>query len=244
MPYRLDQYLVKNLNIVSRAKAQELIESFSVTVNAEQITKASYIVKDHDIVEIVNTELLRFVSRAGRKLEAALDELGISPNNLRCLDIGQSTGGFTDCLLQNGAAFVIGIDVGSGQIHPSLIANKRLQYFENYNAKDINTSDFKYTDFDLIVMDVSFISIRHILPGLRSLMRPGALLLSLVKPQFELGPGALNKKGVVKDREAYKKLENELIFFCQNMGYKVKNYIDSPILGGDGNEEFFINLSM
>ena len=205
------------------------------------------------------------MSRGGLKLEAALHQLKLSVSGWTCLDVGQSTGGFTDCLLEQGAARVVGVDVGSAQLHPSLRADPRVLCVEKLNARALDASDliaadqdatgaggYFYDDpdtvaqapfepaFDLIVGDLSFISQTLVLPALVPLLKPGAGLLMLVKPQFELQPGQIGKGGIVRDPAHFEFVEKRLRDCCAELGLQVLAWLDSPIEGGDGNREFFI----
>ena len=206
----------------------------------------------------------KYVSRGGLKLAGALLASGISVAGRTCLDVGQSTGGFTDCLLQAGADFVVGVDVGSGQLHPSLREDARVLAFENVNARDAgaiqnvavsartvrangqndhpNEPDNALAmSFDLIVGDLSFISQTLVLPALVPLLTPGGDLLMLVKPQFELQPGQVGKGGIVRDTAMYPLVEQRIRDCCRALGLAVTGWFDSPITGGDGNREFFVH---
>jgi len=165
--------------------------------------------------------------------------------NLQVLDVGISTGGFSDCLLQKGAAQILGVDVGHGQLHSSLVHHPRLKHLEGLNAREIDQNPevkalMPEGGFDLIVMDVSFISISLIIPKLSPLLKAGGHLLSLVKPQFEVGHKGLGKGGLVKDPGLYSVVEDKVRSLCQSSGMSVKDYFNSPIEGKDGNREFFI----
>lgn len=205
----------------------------------------------------------RYVSRGGLKLQGALQAVGLDVRGWRCLDVGQSTGGFTDCLLQHGAAFVTGLDVGTGQLHPRLQSDKRVQGHEHVNARDAaalrvvlgnppavpasgksNTQEAVAQTFDLLVADVSFISLTLVLPAVVPYLKPGARLLVLVKPQFELQPAQLAKGGIVKDTALYATVEQRLRQCCMALGLQVLHWLPSPIAGGDGNREFFIHATM
>lgn len=187
----------------------------------------------------------RYVSRGALKLEGALQAAQLDVTAWVCLDVGQSTGGFTDCLLQAGAAKVIGVDVGHDQLDPRLREDSRVVCLEGVNARDLPAlallaHTHASQGFDLAVMDVSFISQTKILPGLISLIRPGGWLISLVKPQFELGKDAIGKGGIVKDSSGYQGLARELVSLCAVSGLQVDLYTESPITGGDGNREFLL----
>ncbi|MGZ3796981.1 MAG: TlyA family RNA methyltransferase [Pseudobdellovibrionaceae bacterium] len=248
---RLDLYLVQIKLAFSRSHAQELIRAHQVyQIKNEQkiiLKKSSHSVDPvQDQIFIEAGPANRFVSRGGLKLEGALKHCRLSVKDWNVLDVGISTGGFTDCLLQAEAASVVGVDVGHGQLHPSLLAKKpRLLHFEGLNAREIDKDPqvkmaMPREGFDLIVMDVSFISITLILPQLVSLLRPQGILLSLVKPQFEVGPEGLGKGGLVKDPRLYSMIEDKVIKLCESSGLGVKDYFNSPIEGKDGNREFFI----
>ena len=223
-------------------------------------------VLDDAVIELMDDSEARYVSRGGLKLEAALKQVGLSVTGMACLDVGQSTGGFTDCLLQHGAASVVGVDVGSAQLHPNLRADPRVLCVENVNARALVASDLiaAYQDstsaegqfdvenddlaagegfspeFDLIVADLSFISQTLVLPAVVPFLKAGGTLLTLVKPQFELQPGQVGKGGIVKDAAFYPLIEQRLREACTALGLTVTAWFDSPIEGGDGNREFFI----
>jgi 23S rRNA (cytidine1920-2'-O)/16S rRNA (cytidine1409-2'-O)-methyltransferase len=186
----------------------------------------------------------RYVSRGGLKLEGALKATGVQVDGLRCLDVGQSTGGFTDCLLQHGAAEVVGIDVGHAQVHPRIQGDERVVCIEGVNARELEPGDERIPDalegFDLMVGDVSFISLTLVLPGVVHLLKPTGQLLMLVKPQFELQPGQVGKGGIVKDDTHFPFIENRVRTALTELGMQVTAWLASPIEGGDGNREFFV----
>jgi 23S rRNA (cytidine1920-2'-O)/16S rRNA (cytidine1409-2'-O)-methyltransferase len=199
-------------------------------------------------VRLLDDSEARYVSRGGLKLEAALKHTGIAVSGLMCLDVGQSTGGFTDCLLQHGAARVVGLDVGQGQLHPSLREDERVLCIEKVNARDaeaiadaLEGDELFEAGFDLLVGDLSFISQTLVLPAVVPLLKKGGHLLILVKPQFELQPGQVGKGGIVRDESLYPFIEQRLRDACEALDLKVKDWFDSPIEGGDGNREFFIH---
>lgn len=238
---RLDVYLQNQGLAQSRTHAQELIKAEQVKLDGKICLKSSAPVEEGSRVEVLAGEANRFVSRGGLKLEGAIKSLQLSVQNLKALDVGISTGGFTDCLLKHGVQSVVGVDVGHGQVHPSLLADSRLKVHEGVNARHLSQCEFlPKQGFDLIVMDVSFISICMIIPELFSFLRPGGVLLSLVKPQFEVGPENISKSGMVKDSSLYKDVKHKVIEISQKSGFTVKDYIPSPIEGKDGNKEFFI----
>jgi len=198
-------------------------------------------------LRVTNNDELRWVSRAGLKLEGALGVIGeaaLSVSGLRCLDVGQSTGGFTDVLLHQGAAQVVGIDVGHGQLHAKLQADARVVCIENANARELNASPLREhappEGFDLIVADLSFIALSKIVPHLAPWLRPGGHVLMLIKPQFEVGKEHVGKGGVVKDPAQHARARDLVRRACTDLGWKVHKGFNSPIKGGDGNLEFFI----
>jgi 23S rRNA (cytidine1920-2'-O)/16S rRNA (cytidine1409-2'-O)-methyltransferase len=196
-------------------------------------------------IEVADDAELRYVSRGGLKLEAALDHAGLTVHGMICLDVGQSTGGFTDVLLQRGAARVVGIDVGHGQLHPRLRSDPRVRALEGINARHLRPEQLGAAlpaagTFDLIVGDVSFISLTLVLPALVPLLGAVGELLMLVKPQFELQPADIGKGGLVKDPSAYDRVEARTREGCGRSGLTVLDYFASAIAGGDGNREFFV----
>ncbi len=245
---RLDNYLVAHHLIKTRSLAKQLILSGAIKVKAQGqdwrvVTRASLVIKPGDEVQLTDDKLLRYVSRGGIKLEGAIKKVSAVIEGAVCLDIGQSTGGFTDCLLKGGARFVYGVDVGSGQLSEALRADERVCFFENVNAKSLDHFEPlvpQTGQIDLAVMDVSFISMTKILPGLEGYLKPGGHLLSLVKPQFELDKQSLNKKGIVKDPGAYDNVKSKIERAILSLGLEVIDYFESTILGGDGNKEFFV----
>ena len=208
-----------------------------------QVVKNRDEVPESAALQLLDDAESRYVSRGGLKLEGALKATGVHVHGLRCLDVGQSTGGFTDCLLKHGASQVVGIDVGHAQVHPSIREDERVVCIEGVNARELEQGDERIPDalegFDLMVGDVSFISLTLVLPGVVHLLKPTGQLLMLVKPQFELQPGQVGKGGIVKDDSHYPFIENRLRTALTDLGMKVTAWLDSPIEGGDGNREFF-----
>ena len=267
---RIDQLLVRRNMASTRSQAQRLIADGVEWLQGEawkRIAKNGDEVPDAAQIRLLNDAQARYVSRGGLKLEHALQTVALDVTGMHCLDVGQSTGGFTDCLLQHGAAFVTGVDVGSGQLHPQLRTDPRVLCVENVNARNLQTEDLLQafaastgddglfeeeapdvqvadapyaTELDLIVVDLSFISQTLVLPALVPLLKPGGTLLSLVKPQFELQPGQVGKGGIVKDATHYGFVEQRLREACAALGLTVTAWFDSPLQGGDGNHEFFI----
>ena len=236
---RLDVYLTENGYCESRNKASRLISEGKITLDGAAVTKPSYDVSEGaHTVEI--TEREKYVGRGGLKLEAALDRFGVDPAGLRCIDVGASTGGFTDCLLRRGAAYVCAVDSGRGQLHPSLLEDIRVTSVEGFNARMLTAEEFGC--FDLAVMDVSFISQTLLHGPVAGVLKEGASFVALIKPQFEAGRKALDKHGVVKkaaDREdaVQKVLESAALF-----GFDTRDLIRSPIEGGDGNREYLAHF--
>ncbi len=245
---RIDQLLVQRQFASSRSQAQRLIAAgvqwrsgehwHRVTKNGEEVPL------DAEIV-LLNVSEARYVSRGGLKLEAALQTAGLAVSGWHCLDVGQSTGGFTDCLLQAGVRSVVGVDVGSAQLHARLRADNRVICLENTNARSLTPevlllAGVQEIHFDLLVADVSFISQTLVLPAVVPLLKPHAWLVSLVKPQFELQPSQVGKGGIVKDTALFSLVEQRLRAACVNLGLTVIHWQESPITGGDGNREFLM----
>lgn len=245
---RIDQLLVERGLAASRSQAQRLIAGGVKWQQPDGVWRA--VVKNRDEVpegaalQLLDDAESRYVSRGGLKLEGALKATGVQVQGLRCLDVGQSTGGFTDCLLQQGAAQVVGIDVGHAQVHPRIRNDERVLCIEGVNARELEPGDERIPEalegFDLMVGDVSFISLTLVLPGVVHLLKPTGQLLMLVKPQFELQPGQVGKGGIVKDDSHYPFIENRLRTALADLGMQVTAWLDSPIEGGDGNREFFV----
>lgn len=249
---RADQLIVERGLAASRSQAQRLIAAGVRWRLAGHEWKA--VAKNgEDLRETVELELLdtaeaRFVSRGGLKLDGALTRCGIDVSGQRCLDVGQSSGGFTDCLLQRGAAQVVGLDVGQGQLHPSLRCDSRVVCIEKCNARELTMQQLvdaggeaAAAPFDLIVGDLSFISQTLVWPAIVPLLRPGgAGLLMLVKPQFELQPEHIGKGGLVKDAASHALVQQRIAQACEDNGLHLRDYFESAIAGGDGNREFFV----
>lgn len=241
---RADLWLVEHGFAQSRTAAQTMILAGRVSVAGKVIRKVATPLPPYAEVSVAPDELDRYVSRGGLKLAGALATAGLDVTGMLALDVGISTGGFTDCLLQAGARRVIGVEVGHDQLHPRLLADERVEQFEGVNARhlslDVIAPALRDESIDLIVGDVSFISLTLVLPALRSVLPVGGQLLFLVKPQFEVGPQALGKGGIVRDEGLYPQLAEKMTLAASSLGFKVLNYFASPIAGGDGNKEFFI----
>lgn len=234
---RLDVYLVEKGLAVSRAKAQEFIKNGSVLVGGKAICKPSYEIAEGDAAEVLENPLQRYVGRGGLKLEAALSAFRIPVEGQVALDVGASSGGFTDCLLQNGARRVYAVDSGSGQLHPSLLADERVENRENTNARYLSAADFSPRP-TLAVMDVSFISQTLIHAALAEVLPAGGILVTLIKPQFELDRAALDKKGVVKNEKLRQRAVERVKASALTHGFAPLGCMESVITGGDGNVEY------
>ncbi len=232
---RADSYLCVYGYVESRTRASRLISEGKVIIDGKTVSKASEEISDTEhTVEI--TENDKYVSRGGLKLEAALSEFNVDVKGKRCIDVGASTGGFTDCLLQNGALSVHSVDSGRDQLHPRIKADARVVNIENYNARELSSETLGM--FELAVMDVSFISQTLIHPSLSCVLADGATFISLIKPQFEAGRSALGKNGIVKSPKDRENAILRVIDSAKINGFELSGLIRSPIEGGDGNREF------
>lgn len=249
---RLDVYLTENGLCKSRTAAQELIKAGGVSVNGAPCTKPSAQVAQGDEIALTAAPA-RYVGRGGLKLEAALE--GEPRHNVRgavCVDIGASTGGFTDCLLQHGAALVFAVDVGTGQLDEGLRADGRVISLEKTDIRGFSFEGLPqelrgrlpagFCGADFVCTDVSFISLRLILPHMYRLLRAGGEAVALIKPQFEAGRSALGKKGVISDPKVRERTAAQITQFAQECGFEVILRQDSPIAGGDGNREYLLSL--
>lgn len=222
----------------SRSKAQALVMAGVVLVDEKRVAKPSEVFEANANIRIKGeTAESKYVGRGGLKLEKALQEFRIDPTGFICLDVGSSTGGFTDCLLQHGAAKVIGIDSGTNQLAWKLRSDPRVEIRENTNARSLWRGDFE-SKFDLIVMDVSFISVTKIFPALVPLLGINGKMIVLIKPQFEVGKGEVGKGGIVREAEKHERVVSEVNEAAAGVGLQVVRVIDSPILGAEGNKEF------
>lgn len=236
---RLDVKLFENKTFETREKAKNAIKSGSISVNGKVCTKPSTEIKDTDKLE-VTSETLKYVSRAGLKLEGAKQIWNIDFSNKFVLDVGASTGGFTDFSLQNGARKVVAIDVGTNQLHSKLKNDNRVLSLEKTDFRDFDKNNYKICeDFDIAVCDCSFISLKLLAHKFFEVLKSGAKLVVLIKPQFECGKELAKKyKGVIKDKTLQEKIKNEIVLYFETVGFKLLGTADSPILGGDGNKEF------
>lgn len=241
---RLDCYLAEEGFAPSRQKAKELIRSGQVFLDGKEVRKASMKI-DTDAAPLVEIrgDLLRFVSRGGLKLEEAIRSFEIDLEGMTCMDVGASTGGFTDCMLQHGAARVYAIDVGSGQLDQGLAEDPRVVSLEQTNMRYLKPEDLG-TRVDFISVDVSFISLEKILPAAIPFLREKGRIVCLVKPQFEAGRGRINKKGVVKDSRIREKILLDIMDYAQSMGLSPAGLTGSPIRGPEGNQEYLLYLEV
>ncbi len=239
---RLDLFLTENGFADTRTRAQNLIKSGSVTVNGKLVLKASLDVSDGDEIVCRQDLVCPYVSRGGLKLEGALAEFGVDPTGAVCLDIGASSGGFTDCLLKHGASKVYAVDSGSGQLHPSLKGDKRVISLENVNARYLSENEIPERA-DITVMDVSFISQTKLYSAIIPLMKDGGVLITLIKPQFEVGRSGVGKGGIVRDEKKRREAVDNVISFASSLGLRNIKTIPSPIKGGDGNTEFLAQFT-
>lgn len=255
---RADQVLVERGLAASRSQAQRLIAAGVQWFDGaawKKVAKNGDDVPAGAQLQLLDAAESRYVSRGGLKLEGALRAAQLDVAGWTCLDVGQSTGGFTDCLLQQGAKRVVGVDVGHGQLHEKLRLDPRVEAHEKLNARELRAEQVG-REFDLVAGDLSFISLVLVLPALVALLRAGVpaatqpaggqrsgQLLMLVKPQFELQPGDIGKGGIVRDPALYAQVERKLREACGALGLQVLGWYDSPIAGGDGNREFFLHAT-
>ncbi|HRH18178.1 MAG TPA: TlyA family RNA methyltransferase [Aquabacterium sp.] len=246
---RADQQILALGLAPTRSAAQRLVDQGAVEWQGPKgwtpVRKAGESLPPGTAFRVLDDAETRWVSRAGLKLEGALSQSpDLSVTGLTCLDVGQSTGGFTDVLLSRGAARIIGVDVGHGQVHPKLRTHDQVVVLEGLNARHLTPGDLgdhlPEGGFPLIVGDLSFISLTLVLPALRALLAPGGQCLMLVKPQFELQPAQIGKGGLVKDAASYADVEQRIRQACAELDLSVLAYFDSAIAGGDGNREFFV----
>lgn len=232
---RLDEYLAVSALAPSRSRAKALIVSGAVTVNGKIVRKPAFSVSEEDSVTVSSP--FRYVSRGGEKLAAALAAFSVSCEGRVVLDVGASSGGFTDCARQNGAVLVYAVENGHGQLAESLLSDPAVISMEHYNARCLRRTDFSPIP-TLAVMDVSFISQTLILPALAEVLPAGGELISLIKPQFEAGRSAVGRGGIVRREEDRRAAIARVVTSAGACGFSHRGVIVSPILGGDGNVEF------
>jgi 23S rRNA (cytidine1920-2'-O)/16S rRNA (cytidine1409-2'-O)-methyltransferase len=238
---RLDKLVLERGLAESRQEAQGLIMAGHVLVDGERISKCGAQVRSDAKIEVTGGRR-RFASRGGLKLEGALDRFGVDPSGRGAIDIGASTGGFTDCLLMRGAARAFCVDVGYGQLAEKLRVDPRVAVKDRFNARFITPADLPWP-CDMAVIDVSFISLKHILPPLFACLQPGSPVVALVKPQFEVGKGNVGKGGLVRDQALRLAALDDVIKMAVECGYEFKDRMESPVTGADGNVEYLIYLT-
>jgi 23S rRNA (cytidine1920-2'-O)/16S rRNA (cytidine1409-2'-O)-methyltransferase len=235
---RLDALIVGRGLAESRTRAQALILAGQVVVDERRSDKPGALVSEDAVVRLKAGAASRFVSRGGLKLEAALDRFGVQVDGVVCADLGASTGGFTDCLLQRGAARVHACDVGYGQLDSRLAKDPRVSVHDRMNVRHAKVEDLGER-VDLCTADLAFISLRLVLPAIAGLLNPGATLVALIKPQFEVGPKGVSKGGVVRDEDVRRRAIDEVIGAARDQGFELVGWMDSPIRGPAGNLEAF-----
>lgn len=238
---RIDKLLVDHGLAESRTKAQAMIMAGVVLVDEQRVEKPSQQFDTNSSIRVKGGDdpTSRYVGRGGLKLEAALHEFRIDVEGLVCLDVGASTGGFTDCLLQHGAKTVVAIDVGHNQIDWRLRNDARVEVREGVNARYLTPEDFSQ-EFDLAVIDVSFISVTKVLPAIVPLVRESGAIITLIKPQFEVGRGEVGGGGIVRDAEKRLRVVDEVNAAAKELGLSIVNMIESPIKGAEGNVEYLV----
>ncbi len=234
---RLDVFLHETGRAESRTEAKNLILEGSVTVFGNVVRKPSYEIDEAAENVEINVTAKKFASRAGFKLEAALDNFNVSVEGKCAVDIGASSGGFTDCLLKRGCTHVFAVDSGYGQLVRSLREDERVSVYENYNARYMKSADFESTP-DIAVMDVSFISATYIIPAVKDVLAAGGEFICLIKPQFEVGKAKLGKGGIVRNEKFRREAIDKVVSFAFSQGFEMRGVIESPITGGDGNIEY------
>jgi len=238
---RLDKALVEKGLVPSRTKAQELIKEKLVLVNGKVINKSNYSINDSDLIEIKENDKLKYVSRGGLKLDKAINEFNIDMTNLKVMDIGSSTGGFSDCALKHGASSIIAVDVGTNLMHESLRNHSRINLHEKTNFKEFDSKYFK--NIDMAVCDVSFISLKRIIDKIAS-ENVKIDMVCLIKPQFECGKEIADKyKGIILNKQVHIDIIKDMINYFNEKGFYIKNLTSSPIRGGDGNIEYLTYIS-
>jgi len=237
---RIDVIIKEKYNF-SREYSKELILNGKVNVNGKIIFKPGLKIDEYSEIKIDESSYMKYVGRGGFKLEDAIKKFNLNLNGKVCIDVGASTGGFTDCMLQNGAKKVYAVDVGNNQLSEKLKNDKRVISIENTNIKNIS-KDCIDEDISFVSIDVSFISVTKVLPYVKKLIDKDAEIVALIKPQFEAGKENINKNGIVKNPKVHIKVLNNICNFCNDNGFCILNMSYSPIKGGDGNIEYFIYI--
>lgn len=238
MGERLDIELVSRGLAETRSKAQNMIKEAAISVNGLIVTKSAFLVNKSDEIKIIG-ETLKYVGKGGLKLEKAISEFKIDLKGKTCVDFGASTGGFTDCMLQNGAEYVYAVDVGKNQLDKSLIDNPKIENIENTNIKDVTKSMFE-KNIEFCTVDLSFISLSFAIPVVYDVLTYDGEAVMLIKPQFEAGKKSLSKKGIVNDKKVHIKVLENIVTLIENSGFSIINLTHSPIKGGSGNIEYLI----
>ena len=238
---RLDVFLAEKGYTVSRTEAKNFIASGAVKVRGSVITKPSYDIEDEESDVEIDRSFKKYVSRGGYKLEGALCDFKLDVKGRLAIDIGASSGGFTDCLLQNGVSHVICVDSGNGQLSESLQNDSRVTSLENYNARYMKSEDFDYVP-NLAVMDVSFISATYIIPAVYNILSEKSDFICLIKPQFEVGKSGIGKGGIVKSDKIRQSAVSKVTEYAKSVGFEVVCVVKSSIEGGDGNIEYLAHL--
>lgn len=241
---RADELLVQQRLCETRSQGKRLILSGKVTLNSNIITKHGKLLPSNS--QLILSSPLPYVSRAGEKLEAFLNYFNVDPSNKHILDIGASTGGFTDCLLQKNALSATCVDVGHSQLHPKLLQDSRVINIEKVNARTLPSSILPHAQYDIIVIDLSFISLTKVLPHIWTFLKPDGILIALIKPQFEASKEEVGRAhGIIKDPLIHNRVLNEILHFCLTHLQKsaLIGHIPSPLKGTDGNQEFLIGLN-
>ncbi|MGE5819087.1 MAG: TlyA family RNA methyltransferase [Deltaproteobacteria bacterium] len=238
---RLDKLLIERGLVASREEGRGRILAGDVLVNDQPLTKAGTLVDEQAAIRI-KSKVVPYASRGGSKLEAALQSFGIDPTGKTVLDVGASTGGFTDCLLAHGARQIFAVDVGYGQLDWRLRNDPRVVVLEKTNIRYLDLKSLP-RPADLATIDVSFISLKLVIPQVKTLLLPDHQIIALIKPQFEVGKGKVGKGGVVRSHEEHERVIEEIRSAAMKLGYGVRGVIESPLLGPAGNKEFFIHLS-
>ena len=241
MKMRLDVFLFEKGFAQSRTEAKNLISCGAVTYLGRVITKPSFDIDEETTEIAVDRSSIRFVSRGGEKLAFAFSNFRLDASDRLCIDVGASSGGFTDCLLQNGAKRVLSVDSGSGQLVDSIRNDPRVVVYEGFNARYMTRADFDFVP-SLAVMDVSFISATLIIPAVFNVLSDEADFVCLIKPQFEVGKSGLGKGGIVKDDKIRRGAVQRVCEFAEEIGFSLVRVINSPIQGGDGNIEFLAHF--